>query len=69
MTLAGLKLSLCPKSPPIPLNKALFEGAGISSGVQKHSGHYRVHLFTSTMHPNNKWTTVAQWLEDTHHAL
>ncbi len=50
-------LRLYPKSPPIPSNSALFEGTAILSGVQNHSGCFRVHSFNPTMHRKNECTT------------
>jgi len=61
---------LCPKSLPIPLNRALYEGTDIFM-VSKTSGRYWVHSFNPTMHCNNKSTinVLAKWLEKTHNVL
>ncbi len=46
----------CVQITHIPLNRALFEGTDIFSGLRNLSGHYQVYLFNPTMHSNNECT-------------
>jgi len=61
---------LCLKSPQKYLNRTLFEGTAIYSGVRNHSGCYRVHSFYPIMHCNNECTTdVHSTAINTHNAM
>lgn len=58
----------CQKSPPMLINRALFERTDIFYGIWKLIGHYWGHLFNPTAITNVQ-LMYAQWLENAHNAL